>query len=155
MTNDTIKSWIVFDYELDQLKAMCELLRVDNPVLAVFNSHLRNAVAESAVIHTRIVTEILLPTGGMKDDIKIKHLAPSYDASSCIAVARLRTAYGERDDPRSHRYVINKRLAHATLDRTHTHDWTDTLNALVPIIFEIANELEPYRPNPSQAGEQA
>lgn len=154
MTSDTSKAWIVFDYELDQLRAMCELLRVDNPVLAVLNLHLQNAIAESALIHTRIVIGILLPDKGEDGDIKINHLAPSFDAESCSAIARLDTTYGKRKDKTSHRYSLNRRLAHATLDRMHSHDWTPTLNALVPIIFEIAHELEAHRPLPAQSDEE-
>jgi len=139
--------WAVYDYEVNQLCAMCDLLRVDNPILKMFSQEIRNAIVESALIHTRILVGILLSEPKDErsgwDDFKVEDLVPSFQSNN---VDRLRAAYSKSLDGASPRSVINKRLAHASRIRSDSHDYSPILEKLLPIIHDLVAEIERQRP---------
>lgn len=133
--------WAVFNYEVDQFNAMCDLLRANHPVTPLLSQPVRNAFVESALIHTRIITQILL-SEGWPSDIKLDALLPSFTTPN---VQRLKDAYGENSDSGSPRSTLNKLLAHSDKSRTDSHNYSAPLNLLVPIIRDLLLEIETHR----------
>jgi hypothetical protein len=130
--------WVVVNYELDMLNNMCELLIEGNDEYARFSSHLRNAVVESAVLHTRNLLELLISKGGDPDDILLSSLMPTFGSKT---VEKLRRAYGDRKTVDSPCWAFNKKLAHSTLGRTDSYDYTPHLKTILPLIQELMSEI--------------
>ena len=103
---------------------------------------IRNAVVESLILHTRILTDILLSKGKSSDDILLKNIMPDWvmrDGHDMLQQSR--NAYGKTNIPNSPCWVINKMLAHPTILRTNNFDYSVTLNKIEPIIFKILHAL--------------
>jgi hypothetical protein len=111
--------WRVFDYEATMLLALSKYLSEDD--LAKFDWAVGNAIVESAVLHTRVLAELLLSRGRMADDIRLKDLLPSLDTDS---LRRLGDAYGDQKREGSPCWQFNKLLAHATIQRSDRHNYT-------------------------------
>lgn len=137
------KPWIVFDYEGNQLEAMCKLQQTGNATYKELDGGLKNAVVESALLHTRILVDILLSRGSDSDDIRLKDILPNFQSSK---IAELRTIYGTRKEDDSPCWVLNKMLAHPTRLRSHEFDYTNLLNSLVPLIVALVVEVNAQRP---------
>lgn len=78
---------------------------------------LRNAVVESALLHTRVLIDTLLDRDSRvdDDDLLLRDLAPTaYPQPLIDAIARLRTAYGTRKNPDSPCSILNKHVMHLT-----------------------------------------
>src|SRR5690606_34602557 len=109
--------WLVFDYEVNMLEATCALLESGDPRFAKFTQELKNAVVESAVLHSRILADILLSRTDPKrypDDIRLTDLLPEFESSS---IARFEVAYGKPAEIGSPCWAFNKMLAHPTTSR--------------------------------------
>ena len=135
--------WVVFDYEVEQWRAMCNLLVDGNPVYEALSLQLKNAVTESAVLHTRILADILLCRSKESDDIKVSDLIPGFKSAN---LGQLTQVYGDRKLPGSPCWTFNKKLAHPTLHRTDSHDYSGPLNAVRPLIETIIAEIQSQRP---------
>src|SRR3989304_2883589 len=61
--------WVVFDYEVDMFRNLYQLLATGNPQYQGLSHYIKNAIVESAVLHTRILVGILLSRGPEPDDI--------------------------------------------------------------------------------------
>jgi hypothetical protein len=136
--------WVVFDYEVDMLRNMCELLRNGNLQYAALSRHVQNAVVESAILHTRNLIDILLSKSKDADDIQLQDLVPAAYESSKLAA--LQSEYGDRKTANSPCWAFNKKLAHSTKHRTDTYDYSPHLCAVVPLIFKLVDEIEQHRP---------
>src|SRR5207244_872549 len=119
--------WVVFEYEADMFFAMCDLLRSGNQVFAALPHHVRNAVVESALLHTRQLADILLSRGTRTDDINLNALIPNLRPAR---LAELRQLFGTQNTSGCPCWTINKMLAHPTTRRSARYDYTNVLNGI-------------------------
>jgi hypothetical protein len=137
--------WDIVAYEARMLFELCRLLGSEtfDPNSNIVN----NAVVESACLHTRILVDILLSKdSGKGDDIRLDQLLPTFKHQS---VDRLRAAYGDskpaQPKPPWPCWTLNKMIAHPTLKRGMSHDYTDTLKGLLPLIEAVWQEIENHQ----------
>lgn len=149
--NSGTDPWEIFRYEVKMLTGLKQQMNSEG-----FNSDgnlVSNATVESACVHTRILVDILLSKdSGKGDDIKLNQLVPGSQHYS--SVARLRAAYGDNNTDQSPCWILNKMIAHPTLKRRASYDYTSILSRLFPLIdevlLEIENQHQPVAPNVSQ-----
>ena len=105
-------------------------------------SVLQNAVVESLVLHTRILTDILLSKKGGTDDIVLSDLLPGF---SSPVLAKLADTYGKRDIEKSPCWQFNKMLAHPTKHRSSSHEYLPALRAVWAHIALLIEEIAKMR----------
>lgn len=142
MAPTTANPWVVFDYELDMFRAMCGLLNTGNTDYTQLRHHVRNAVVESAVLHSRILADIILSRCKMPDDIGLDALLPGFTPRSLGA---LQAAYGNSTTAGCPCQTFNKMLAHPTMLRSDSHDYSPVLNKVGPLIDAIVQEVQAER----------
>lgn len=138
--------WEVFGYEVEMFHAMCSLLRAGNTDYAGLSHHVRNALVESALLHTRQLVDILLSRGSDPDDINLSGLIPGFAPAK---LDELQSLYGKRSIVGSPCWTLNKRLAHPTTHRGASFDYSVLLNRLAPVISVIIREVQAARPGTS------
>jgi hypothetical protein len=130
--------WDIVAYEARMLFDLCPVLGSE-----VYNRNLdvvTNALVESACLHMRILIDILISkASGKGDDIRLDQLLPALRHSS---VNGLRAAYGDGKTERSPCWTLNKMIAHPTLMRGSSHDYTDVIKNLLPLIEAVWQEIE-------------
>src|SRR5207247_10672896 len=109
--------WVVFDYEVWMLKELRMLLGEGNDTSTGLSKHVQNAIVESALLHVRVLSDILLSRKKEPDEIRLKELLPGFQAP---ALEQLNDAYGSCT--RGPCEILNKRLAHATDVRREAFD---------------------------------
>ncbi|TVQ00305.1 MAG: hypothetical protein EA381_07695 [Planctomycetaceae bacterium] len=134
--------WVIFDYEVGMFRSMCQLLMDGNVEYQSLPIAIKFAVVESAVLHTRILVDILLSRGSESDDIKLSALAPTF---TCSEIDQLRQSYGGRKEKNSPCWIFNKKLAHATDQRSDRCNYSAQLNRLAPLINNIVNQVTTQR----------
>jgi len=134
--------WIVLDYETDMFLAMWSLLRPDHHGHAILDLQIRNAVVESALLHVRQLSEILLSRGKRRDDINLSSLLPGFRPTR---LDELDVTYGKSDEAGTPCWTINKRLAHPTSVRGSSYDYTDLFNQLAPLLGDITRQVRAER----------
>jgi len=112
---------------------------------------IRNALVESAVLHTRILIDILLSRKQDDDDILLRALLPNQHANEKVVclVKTLRKAYGNRNEPSTACWTFNKMLAHPTFNRTGGFDYTSLVSQLDPVIISLLREISLTADRPS------
>jgi hypothetical protein len=148
-TSKAVDPWEVVAYEALMLFDLCRVL--NGETFNVNPDVVKNALIESVCLHIRILVDILLSKdSGKGDDIRLNQLLPGFQHSS---VDQLRAAYGDGKpvQPPWPCWTLNKMIAHPTLERGNSHDYTDVIRKLLPFIEEVWHEIENYhRPLVSQ-----
>lgn len=135
--------WEVVAYEAKMLFGLCRLLSV--PESQPSNALIANAVVESACLHARILVDILLSKDSRRDDdIRLELLVPSFRPPS---VDRLRVTYGDARTEQSPCWILNKMIAHPTLQRGKSYDYTGVIRRLLPLIEAVWQEIESHQPS--------
>jgi hypothetical protein len=124
------------------VSAMCELLETDNAVYAQLNDNVKNAIVESALLHTRILVDLVLSRGQDADDIRLNDLLPTFESE---ALALLKQTYGSRSAPNCPCWTLNKMLAHPTLLRSRSHDYSNMLNDLIRLLTAVTDAIDRHR----------
>jgi len=139
--------WDIVAYEAKMLFGLCGLL--GNEESKQYSQLVRNAVVESACLHARILVDMLLSRdSGKGDDIQLSELLPGFRHTS---VEQLRVAYGDARTELSPCWILNKMIAHPTLKRGTSHDYTAVLKKLPGSIESVCQEIENHRrPVPSK-----
>ena len=111
---------------------------------------LKNAVEESAVLHTRQLCDTFLSTPGEPDDIRLSQLFPGLEIDPNYTGLRqrikaLKSRYGSHRTVGSIRWTFNKLLAHATTHRGVSYDYAPHLCELRSIIEKVTAEIEALR----------
>jgi len=115
-------SWAVFDYEAWMFHEMGELWLKRKARFEGQDLPVRNAIEESALLHARLLCEIILDDK-WPDDIKLTDLLSGSDmAATRRDVDALRSHYGD-GEPSTPRWTLNKLLAHPTKKRGTSHDY--------------------------------
>jgi hypothetical protein len=138
--------WIVFDYEIQMYFETRNLLRhlsTKDPN-DVINRITKNATVESLLLHTRIMTDILISKSSENDDITLRDLLSEWcnSENGRTLIEKLKNAYGKRNEKDSPCWIINKMLAHPTRWRTDRFDYGKTMRQIEPLIFDILSEIE-------------
>jgi len=104
---------------------------------------LYNALVESALLHTRILAEIILSRGTESDAIRLEQLIPAWQRADRLAelVATLKREYGNRRTVDSPCWILNKMLAHPTLWRGDSYNYEAVFAKLDPIITDALREI--------------
>ena len=140
MAQTSEQGWIVFDYEVGMYKQMSILCT--NGCRNHFVAPIQNALAESMLLHLRIVVDMLLRKKSEDDDVTLSVLLPQFKSAH---IEKLRSAYGSRNTEDSPCWTLNKMLAHATFARADTYDYTAMLAPLTPILLQVLLEVEKVR----------
>jgi hypothetical protein len=153
--------WIVVQYEAQMLFAACQLLVPDNPtqlrkLLVVRNGRastpkttddlpfvFRNGVTELAVLHARILIDILISKGSKNDDITLDKLLPGCDPAG---VKALKVAYGNGSKG-TPCWQFNKFLTHATMKRGASFDYAPALRKVLTPVAGILGSIQKQQPS--------
>jgi hypothetical protein len=148
--------WDIVVYEAEMFFGLCRVM--SGPPSRDGDEVVANAIVESACLHARIMADILLSkSSGRGDDIKLDGLVPGFRSSS---IDKLRSVYGDAKTPGMPCWVLNKMIAHPTLKRSTSYDYTGVIRALHPCIKSVWNEVLSYDPalltraRPSHGGVQ-
>ncbi len=134
--------WEVVHYEIEMLENLqkIKLPLIDENSLKT----LKNAIAESMVLHTRILIDIIISKGFNNDDIFLKDLIPGYQSDY---IEKLKVAYGSNNKKDSPCWEFNKLLAHATSNRSTGHDYSPSLSKVIPLIEKIIIDIKNHNMN--------
>jgi hypothetical protein len=120
------------------------------------NTWIRNAIAESAVLHARILCDLFSSetkkTSKLyKDDIGFSDLLDHWETDEKYKnlkshIAEMKLAYGTSDTKNSPCWQFNKMLAHLTKERGFRHSYEEALKTVEPLINRIVSELECLKP---------
>jgi len=137
--------WIVFDYETQmyfETRNLLQHLSTKDPK-NIINRIAKNATVESQLLHTRIMTDILISKGSEDDDITLKDSLPEWcnSENGKTLIEKLKNTYGKRNEKDSPCWIINKMLAHPTRWRTDRFDYGKPMRQIEPLIFEILSEI--------------
>lgn len=132
--------WEVYEYEVDMFKGA--LTPGLSQVGVSFSRYVQNAVAESLMLHTRILVDIILSRDSGPDAISLNTLLPGFSPSR---LGELKNLYGKAEIVGSPCWTLNKRLAHATNVRTSRFDYTATMEELRPVIQQCLDEIDGER----------
>lgn len=143
--------WVVFEYEVEMFFAARYVLRYGVTDNEANWPWIRNALSESAVLHTRILIDILLSRKQGVDDILLCALLPDHLAMGPLKplVKSLDTAYGKGNERNSAHWAFNKMLAHPTLHRIGCFDYTSLVSQVDPIIISLLREISRIVKRPS------
>ena len=140
------EDWIAaFEYEKDMFVSLWEYLfdtrpnDDDQPEAGKMADRVRDALVESALLHTRVLVEFFLGSSQKRgDDVWVRDLWPDFRSERTTEL--LRGVWGAGDG--SHRSNVNKRLAHFTNKRGAGADWTPLHDSVVPMLSILISELE-------------
>src|SRR3954468_11561454 len=117
--------WKVFDYEVGVARQLSRQL--DSTAYSRFPWEIQNAIAESTVLHTRIVCQIVLSSGRRRDDIRLIKLLPGFSSPHLAALAGV---YGKLDQKGSPCWQFNKLLGQPNTHRDSKHDYSPAITAV-------------------------
>lgn len=133
-------AWHVFDYERDMVMKLSHRLVPEQ--MDQLEWDIRNAVVESAVLHTRVLCDILLSKGTRDDDITLHKLIPDFVSP---VIEQLRAVYGTAEAKGTPCWQFNKMMAHPTTHRSTSHDYVQALNTVWPTMQELLEEIQLLR----------
>lgn len=145
--NASDNPWIVFDYEIQmyfETRNLLKHLKIKDSK-DVINLIIKNATVESQLLHTRIMTDILISKSSREDDdITLNFLLPEWcnSTNGKSLIEKLRNVYGKQNEKDSPCWILNKMLAHPTRWRTDRFDYGKPMRQIEPVIFEILSEIE-------------
>jgi hypothetical protein len=118
---------------------------------------LRNAVVESALLHTRVLIDVLLDHDSKTgDDLLLRDLLPTgYPQPLVERLRLLRKIYGHRHKEESPCWTLNKRVMHLTTVRTLSFDfYNHVFGVLDPIVGAVLREIGIARPGLVLSGQE-
>jgi hypothetical protein len=125
-----------------------------NPAtLLILSSFIRNAIAESTVLHARILCDLFSSESKRyADDIGFPDLFDDWETvgerymNLKSQIAQTKSAYGDSKIENSPCWQFNKMLAHLTKERSFRHTYEEALQTVEPFIHNIVSELERLKP---------
>jgi len=137
--------WKVFDYESYMyLYTYVFVHSFKSEAKNIEKEAIKNSYVESLMLHTRILSEILITTQQSdSDDLNIDNIIPPLKQSKHLGtlVRELRLAYGNANEVGSPRWTLNKMLAHATLLRGSYYNYDHIIELLHPLLIKIIEEI--------------
>lgn len=145
--------FVVVDYEIMMFLGVPHFqskvkMRTESKLLQVIY---QNMLAETRVLHIRVLAEVFL-SGGKSDDIKIKRLLPEWHKQNAAVLQELDGAYKTPlpetgESPKTH---IDKLLAHATTKRGSSFNWSPVIKRMEQPLINVLKAL-PFSQFPSLA----
>lgn len=127
-------------------------LKIESDILQqALQRALENALVESMLIHIRILCEIYLSQNkSYHDGITLNKILNNKEISTKLRelIKELKKTYGDSRIEGSHRWIINKMLAHPSELRGSTYNYRETINQLFPILLNIIKEINMILKNP-------
>jgi hypothetical protein len=123
--------------------------------LLLLSSFIRNAIAESAVLHARILCDLFSSEKKSKkypDDIGFSDLFDDWETAGerysnlKSHIAGMKSVYGDSKTENSPCWQFNKMLAHLTKERGFKHIYEEALQTVDPFIHGIVSELTSLKP---------
>lgn len=112
-----------------------------------------NAIAESAVLHARILCDLFSSEDkSYPDDIGFSDLFEDWETGARYRnlkshIAEMKAAYlGDYQTKKSPCRQFNKKLAHLTKERGLSHSHEEAVGVMEPLIRKIVSELESLKP---------
>lgn len=106
----------------------------------------KNALVESRVLHIRVLTEFFLSRKENRDsDIKLNELFPTIHAEHASLIEVLRNAYDTNLPAieKSPKTLIDQLLAHATIKRDASFNWTPVIEIMDQPLVNLLKVLPP------------
>ena len=153
MTSNVLSGpWLVLAYEIRMFRYM--RIAFNFPAtLIVFGGPVRNAIAESAVLHARILCDLFSSESKRhEDDIGFSDLFDDWETAGeryrnlKSHIAEMKSAYGTHKTENSPCWEFNKMLAHLTKERGARHIYECAIQKVAPLIEKIVSELESLNP---------
>lgn len=137
VANQSPANWDIYDYEVWMYFQTRKLL-LEHKGSSVQDRVLRNALVESAILHTRILVEILIDKFKL-DDVTLSKYVPNWKKMEELqkAVNELKEVYGHSFNQSSPCGTINKMLAHPSGLRGASFDYSGTLSKLDPVVVKV------------------
>jgi hypothetical protein len=134
--------WTIYDYEVEMFLQLRDATSMG--ANKIFQQVILNAIVESMLLHLRVLTEILISKDSSSDhdNIKLTDLLPKFESR---LVNDLRMEYGTRKTEGSPCWTLNKMLAHPSLRRSSSYDYSQVLNSLVPCILPLLEGIDHAR----------
>ncbi len=134
--------WDIVTYEVQMFFELCRLLAGARH--AAVGEIANNAMVESACLHARVLIDILRSKTSHKgDDIRMDDLLPGFRPPS---LDKLDAAYGDGNTPGTPCWTLNKMIMHPTIMRGSSHDYTNLLNRMLPLIQAVWQEVDARHP---------
>jgi hypothetical protein len=130
--------WSVYRYEVDMFKSLQEFVASEKT--AQFPRPVNNAIAESLLLHTRILADILLSRN--EQDLNLAVLLPGFHSTN---IKNLEDAYGNNKIEHSPCWSLNKLLAHSTSYRGDSHDYTEIFEKVKTPIYLALEDVDSER----------
>ena len=136
--------WVIFDYEANMFLELWKVLQNGRQGLSIPILAIQNAVVESILLHIRQLADMILSRGKRPDDILLAHLVQDYVPRRLDELDRV---YGNNNIEDCPCWTINKMLAHATFKRSSSHNYSNLVNQIAPILAEIVQEIRSVKPS--------
>jgi hypothetical protein len=120
--------------------------------LLLSSTFIGNAIAESAVLHARILCDLFSSEDkSHPDDVGFSDLFDDWETDERYTnlksqVAQMKSAYGDSTTENSPCRQFNKMLAHLTKERGLEHNYEGALQTVDPFIQSIVSELGRLKP---------
>ncbi len=150
-TASHLDPWVVLTYEVDMYFNMLATSR-NAATFFLLNGSIRNAIAESTVLHARILCDLFSSEGKSHDnDIGFSDLFGDWEVGETYVnlknqIAKMKLVYGNHKTKNSPCWQFNKMLAHLTKERGSMHSYEPALNMVDPSIRKIVLELDALKP---------
>jgi hypothetical protein len=141
----TEQAWEAFEYEVEMFfETRSRIPGADDRIA-------KNALVESALLHTRILVDTLLSKPRELDDITLKGALPSTQWPDGLkaALEQLAAKYGLRNQEGLPCWTLNKRLAHLTAKRGPSWEYAPLLRELDPLIASVLAKVLPCLSRPA------
>lgn len=131
--------WAVFDHEVEMYFLTRSALRTASKPDSKLDKVVGIALMESALLHTRILADILLQRGQSAEDIRLEHLLPEWRSSRDLvaALAAFKAVWGTRGQAHSPCWTLSKTLAHPTRHRPGAFDHRKFFDRVDPAISAV------------------
>jgi hypothetical protein len=131
----------IFNYEVEMYREVGRILQKKSELDTI-----HNALVESHLLHIRILAEIFnkCPNNSHPDDITLQDLLPLDSRSATLKnnLDKFKKAYGKQNEINSPCWHINKHLAHPTKQRSDSHDYSQAIGKIKPLLDNILQEIE-------------
>ncbi|MEX2144484.1 MAG: hypothetical protein WD740_07810 [Anaerolineales bacterium] len=156
--SDETSTWTVLDYEVQMYLGTSHVRKNLSCGNSPKTQIIKNALVESSLIHMRILTDIFLSRGNRPDDVQLKNFGFEdivQHAGLAEMIDSFKNVYGKSSDEDSNCWIINKKFAHPTTQRSDRYDYSAVFNALDPllksIIYYVYNSKGRQLPYPLQS----
>lgn len=134
--------WATFEYERAMFYELLKAADRENLEKLKLPRCLRMAAAESLLLHMRVLAELILSLGTHDDDLGLEELLPGFTPTG---LQELKDRYGTSSENSKPHWIINKLMAHPTLLRESSYDYSQVVEVLAPALMRCLDEIDRER----------